>query len=451
MGLAPHDLRRANRAAQKRLNAMEASLTGRHAPSVQEPPPEPSPRAEGLIVWLAGSSLLINNFDLGIFALALPQIQASLGIPEAEIGLFTGLLRLGVLLAFPLTFLADKIGRRRILLVTIIGMTAATIGTAFAQTPAQFLMLQILARCFGYAEEMLCYVILAEEIAAARRGLATGRMAALGACGYGLSALLYGAVDQLPHGWRDFYLIGAVGLGLVVLLRTKLGETRRFVALRGDSQGFAARSSQALSPLISLFRAYPKRLVGLVCMTAPFWFGVTSATALLSKHLQNEVGFAHGEVGMMYLFGGAVSILGYFLAGRISDRVGRRRLLTVSIPVAAGLLALLYASSDPKLIVACWIGAMFMLFASEVTIAAFTSELFPTSFRATAAGARVTVNVAAMLGGLACESALFGVFGAHATAVMALLAAAPMALVSIWLLLPETAARRLEDISPEIR
>jgi MFS family permease len=152
-------------------------------PSIQDPLQDLSARAEGLIILLAGSALLINHFDLGIFALALPQIQASLGIPESEIGLFTGVLRLGVLLAFPLMLLADKIGRRRMLLVTIIGMTGATIGTAFAQNPGQFLALQILARCFGYAEDMLCYVIVAEEIAASRRVFALGRMAALGALG----------------------------------------------------------------------------------------------------------------------------------------------------------------------------------------------------------------------------------------------------------------------------
>ncbi|MEQ1492136.1 MAG: MFS transporter [Terricaulis sp.] len=419
-------------------------------PDIQDAPPDLSPSAERLIVLLAGSALLINNFDLGIFALALPQIQASLGIPESGVGLFTGLLRLGALLAFPLTFLADKVGRRQILLVTIVGMTAATIGSAFAQTAPQFLTLQVLARCFGYAEDMLCYVIVAEEVAASRRGLALGRMAALGACGYGLSALLYGAVDLLPHGWRDLYLIGAAGLALLALLRTRLGETRRFIALRGVHKATPTPMRNMLAPLVSLLKAHPKRFVGLVCMTAPFWFGVTSATALLSKHLQADVGFTQSGVGMMYLLGGAVSVLGYFLAGRISDVVGRRLLLTVSIIVAAGLLALLYSASNPMLIVPCWIGAMFMVFASEVTIAAFASELFPTSFRATAAGARVTLNVAAALAGLACESALFGALGAHVPAVIALLAVAPLALLSIWFLLPETATRNLEDISPEI-
>ncbi len=57
-------------------------------------------------------------------------------------------------------------GRRRLLLFTIFGQAMATLATAFTANYAQFVWAQFLTRMFGYAEEMLCFVVIAEEMAA---------------------------------------------------------------------------------------------------------------------------------------------------------------------------------------------------------------------------------------------------------------------------------------------
>jgi putative MFS transporter len=401
-----------------------------------------------VLIFLVGSTLLINNFDLSIFALALPQIQESLAIPDDRIGLYSGLVRLGVLIAFPLAFMADIAGRRTILIVTIIGLTACTLATAFVTEPAQFLALQTLARCFAYAEEMLCFVIIAEEIAAERRGWAFGRLAALGALGYGVAAALYGLVDRLPHGWRDFYLIGAAGLGLVLVARRNLKETRRFATLEAERAGQSLRAH--LAPALGLVRAYPGRFWAMVGVTIPWAMGVAPALTLVSKYLQDERAFTPGQVGMLYFFGGGISVIGYFVAGRVSDLVGRKRLLAFAMPLAAACLGSIYLVPTAQWIAPAWIAGLFIYFAAEVTLSGIASELFPTSYRATAAGASAILNVLAALAGLAAQSALYGVFGTHAAAILCLVAIAPVGIVSLLLFLPETAARRLEDIAPEV-
>lgn len=407
-------------------------------------PLSPVPRSQRLLLLLVGFSLLINHYDQAIFSLALPQIQHSLGIAEGELGLFTGVVRLGVLLAFPLVFLADSWGRRRLLFITIIGMTLATFGTAFAQTPEQFLALQTLARCFAYAEDMLCFVIIAEEMAADRRGWAMGRLAALGAFGYGLAAMLYGAVNMLPFGWRAYYAFGAIGLLLIVIARRALPETRRFAAHKARTG-----AKLSLAPVISLMRAYPGRFWALAGALAPFAFGLAATTALLSKFLQDTHGFSPGDVGLLYVFGGGVAVAGYFVAGRLADVFGRKRLLAATMITAPFLLGTIYVVQDARLIVVCWIAGLFLNFASDVTLSALGGELFPTSYRATASAARAVVNVLAALAGLAAESALYNLLGSHGAAVACLALVAPLGFIPI-LLLPETAARELEEVSPEL-
>ncbi len=414
-------------------------------PKAMAQPLSPLPREHRILIWLVGCSLLINHFDQAIYSLALPQIQQTLAIPEDEIGAYSGVLRLGVLVAFPLVFTADYFGRRRLLILTVIGMTLATLGTAFAQDRWQFLALQSFARCFAYAEDMLCFVVIAEMVAADRRGWALGRLAALGALGYGIAALLYGMIDALPFGWRAFYALGAAGLLFIVIARRALPETPRFLRQKAANEaGFSLR------PLISLMRAYPGRFWALAFSLAPFTFGLAAATALVSKYLQDTQGFTPAQVGMLYFFGGGVSLVGYFIAGRLADLIGRRALLAVTMAAAPPLFAGIYLTDDARVIVACWIGGLFFNFASEVVLAALGGELFPTSYRATASGARAVVNVLAAMAGLAAESALYTMTGSHATAVVWLALAAPLGLVPLLFFIPETASRELEEISPEV-
>ena len=408
------------------------------------------PREQRLLLLLVGSSLFINNYDLGIFALALPQIQSSLQIPEDTIGFYTGLIRFGVLLAFPLAFMADIVGRKRLLIITITGMTLATVLTAFAQNAWQFMALQTAARCFSYAEDMLCYVIIAEEIDARMRGWALGRLAALGTLGYGLSSILYTQIDVLPHGWRDFYLIGAAGLGVIILACSQLKETKRFTDLKAARAATTQKFRGHLSPILSLVRAYPGRFATLVAVTAPYSFGLAATFAFISKFLQEVHHFTPTNVGLLQLLGGLISICGYFVSGRISDAVGRRKVLMVTIPLVTALFYLFYLTNIPQILVVAWICALFFYFASDVTIAALGAELFPTSYRSTSSAARTVINVMASVAGLAAESFLFSIVGSHALAIVILLGVTPLAIIPVMFFIPETARRTLEDISPEI-
>ena len=408
------------------------------------------PREQKLLLLLVGSSLFINNYDLGIFALALPQIQASLQIPEETIGFYTGLIRFGVLLAFPLAFMADIVGRKRLLIITITGMTLATVLTAFAQNAWQFMALQTAARCFSYAEDMLCYVIIAEEIDARMRGWALGRLAALGTLGYGISSVLYTQIDVLPHGWRDFYLIGASGLIVIILARSQLKETKRFESLKAARAATTRSMREHLSPIVSLVRAYPGRFAALVATTAPYSFGLAATFAFISKFLQEEHSFTPANVGLLQLFGGLISICGYFVSGRISDAVGRRKVLMVTIPLVTGLFYLFYLTNNPQILVVGWISALFFYFASDVTISALGAELFPTSYRSTSSAARTVINVTASVAGLAAESFLFTITGSHALAIVILLGVTPLAIIPVMFFIPETARRSLEDIAPEV-
>jgi len=149
--------------------------------------PEDLTRRQWRLLGLLGVTVLINHYDFGLLTAALLQIQTELGIPETEVGRMVGLIRAGAILALPLAVFADRRGRRRLLVATILGFTLCTILTAFAQTATQFTVFQFFARMFVNAEEILAIVVITEELPAKRRGFALGVLAALGSLGNGVA------------------------------------------------------------------------------------------------------------------------------------------------------------------------------------------------------------------------------------------------------------------------
>ncbi len=249
-------------------------------------PPQAMVWRQERIFLLVGIAAMFAGFDTNIFGLAVPQIQASLHIPENQIGLTVSYFRIATLAALLLCSAADLIGRRRLLLITIFGQAIFTLLTAFAADYPQFVWTQILTRVFGYAEEMLCFVVIAEEIGAGARGWANGTLSALNYTGAGLASLAFLGVTVLPYGWRALYVIGAVPLFLVAFLRRSLPETRRFAAQEALTRT-KSRWTEASRLLKDLAREYPLRLVTILIAAGAFGFGLSSASVLSSKYLQS--------------------------------------------------------------------------------------------------------------------------------------------------------------------
>jgi MFS transporter, putative metabolite:H+ symporter len=392
-----------------------------------------------------GATYLVNSYDLGILNLALPQIQASFALSEEDVGKLAAVVRLGVLPALAMSVLADRVGRRRLLLATIVGFTACTFLTSFTRTPAEFAALQFLARTFVYAEEMLAIVVVTEELDAHARGWGIGLMIAFGALGHGLSALVFAGVEMLPYGWRALYLVGALPLGIVAWLRRSLKETERFRAS-------AARRDPArqgyLAPVSRLLSRHPGRIGALAAALVPVAFAGGTAIQFQSKFLQSAHGYSPGQVSALFLIGGPLALTGGLLFGRASDRFGRRRVLSTAI-VANALATVAFYNGAGVVVPLVWIVTIFTQFGVDVLFSALGSELFATSQRSTASGIRSIVATLAIAAGLAVEGSLYAALGGHGQAITAMAWCALASPAILLLFVPETAGLVLEEIAPD--
>ena len=401
----------------------------------------PLTRRQWRVLGLLGTAELFDQYDLGILTLALLQIQAGLGIAEEQVGSLLGLVRLGAIPALLAGVLADRWGRRRLLLFTVVGFTATTFATAFVRTPEQFAAVQFLTRTFLYAETSLAVVVVAEELTARDRGWGLGVLGALGSLGYAISAGLFAAVGKLPFGWRALYAVGAVPLLAMAWLRRGLPETQRFERAR------PAESASRLAPVLALVRMYPGRLALLLLVLAPVEFVSTIGLAFMTKHLQQVHGWRPLAITVLFIVGGGLAIIGNVAAGLASDRIGRRATMALLLALY-GLACFGFYNLGAWLLAPLWIAMIFGAQGAGVLFKVLGSELFPTSYRSTASVLRNAVGTVAGALGLALESRLYPELGSHAAVISALL---PLLLLPLALgfLLPETASRELEQIAPE--
>lgn len=399
------------------------------------------------VLGLVSLASLFDQYDRSLMAMALPQIQAGLGISEGELGVLASFVRLGALPALFIALSADRIGRRRALLGTVLAYTALTGASALAPGPRAFIALQFLARAFGTAEMLIAVVVISEEFDAEARGWGVGAFLAIQACGVGLAAILLPLAASFPSGWRGLYLVGLGPLLLLAWLRRSLPETPRFEARRRaleDRISFAG----FFVPLLRLVRAYPGRFAAISAQLFCMGVGYSAADFLGPKYLQQAHGWTPGQMSTLYLTGGLIAIFGAPVLGRLGDRLGRK---PVAVAGSLGLVAfaLAYYNASGAWLVPLWIAAIFAVVGQDAVLSAYGAELFATSHRSTAAGARLIVSTLAGGLGLALESTLYAALGSHWRAVSLLLLVALGSPLVIALTFPETAGRSLEEISPE--
>jgi putative MFS transporter len=404
------------------------------------------PRRQEAIFLLVGMSIVFSGYDINVFSLALPQIQRELHIPENAAGLTVSYFRLAALAALFVAPLADLFGRRRLLLVTVLAEAIFSLASGLTQNYPQFVAAQILVRVFGYAEQLLCFVVIAEEIDPRVRGWSTGTLAAMGATGAGLAALVFATIEILPFGWRALYVVGGGALLFLSYFRRWLPETARFAVRRTEIEALHSKSLAALDTLHRLVKDYPARLSVLLLAVGSTGFAVAPALILMSKFLQETHHYRPASVTLLFVGGGLFSVGANIVAGRISDRLGRRGVLMAALMLTGISFATLFRARAEWIIPEAWMFAVFAFLASDALLTGYPAEIFPTAYRATATTLCYVVSTLAGAASLALEGIFYGWFGAHGPAVLVPLTSLPVAVLAVYAL-PEPARRMLEEMA----
>lgn len=400
------------------------------------------PEALSLLGLLA-LGLTFEQYDLSLINSAIKNVSDDLGIAVEDLGYVTGAVRLGGLLTFALVPFADRLGRRRMFLGALVGMSLCTMATAFVQTAEQFAVVQAASRGFMLTASVVAVVILVEEFPAEHRGWGLGALVAVSAWGYGLGTGIYAAVDVLPWGWRSLYVLGIMPALMLPFFRGRLRETARFQEHRAGSDDGSAGSW--LRPLVALARDTPGRAAAVGVAGLLGAAGSIGVFQYLSPFVQSVHGWEPWRYSVMVIGGGLLGIIGNVIAGRLADRIGRRWVGLTAFGLYPLGVAAFYLGPSQGLVVA-WVFIVFFGTAGDVVMRAVASELFPTSHRTTAMGWLTLLQTIGWSGGLMLVSVGAGEgreISGMVCAMSLLMSGAGIA----FLFVPESSRRELEDVS----
>ncbi|MGI8758375.1 MAG: MFS transporter [Acidimicrobiales bacterium] len=421
---------------------------GRPEPLRLHPWLAPPVLSVALVVVAAGFGQFAATAALGDVATAFgevadgPSVAEQAGLSGTVLGLGLAVIRLASLASLPLAGLADRHGRRPVVLAMAAVGLALTASAALSPSYWWFVALFALARPFLSATSAVAQVTAAEHTYASGRVRALALVTAGYALGAGLVAVIRG-LGAGVIGFRVVFALAIVPLALLPLLGRWLSEPDRYhVAQAGAAEG------RPLVPLRAGWGEWGHRLLALVAVAFAVAFVTGPANSFLFVYAENVLDVSPALTAGLVLAALPAGLVGLVLGRWGADAAGRR--VTGALALAGIAVAgIVTYSGSVEAAVGGYLLAVLAGAAFAPALAALASELFPTEVRARVAGWLVATGVLGGVGGLLSFGALadaFDGFGPAAVVVALPAFAATLALAR----LPETRGLELEESAPPV-
>lgn len=410
-------------------------------------------KTEKKTLYACSGGWALDALDTQLYSFLIPTLIAVWNMTRAEAGLLgTSALISSAIGGWAAGILCDRIGRVRVMQITIIWFACFTLLAGCAQNYEQLFAARVLAGLGFGGEWAAGSVLMGEVIRSEYRGKAVGFVQSAYAIGYAVAALMSALLfSQLPDtiAWRAMFWIGAAPAVFVFLIRRGTPEPEVFLAAKAEAK---AKGKGNVNPL-AIFHPSILRITALTSLLAigiqgggfalPFWL----PTYLKTTHNLSTV-----TVGYFMFAFTTGSFFGYLSAAYLSDAIGRRRnflffviLNWVTIPLFFYL-----PISSPIVVVILLFMAGFACLGAYAAVGPYFTELFPTRVRANGQG--FSYNVGRAVGAL--FPAIVGLLSSQgymelreAIAIMAM--GAYVCVLTAVILLPETQGRDLHTIGED--
>ncbi|WP_018683407.1 MFS transporter [Actinokineospora enzanensis] len=277
----------------------------------------------------------LDSYDYWVLPLGLTAIAATFGLDSAETGwLSTATLACSAVGGVVAGVLADRLGRVRTLMITVLTYALFTALCGLAPNYETLLVLRAL-QGLGFGGEWATGAILVAEYVSARdRGRASAVIQSSWAVGWGAAVIVYTVLFRVADqdvAWRLLFLTGALPALLVFFLRRGIE----------DAPAFTEHRAKARDSLRAIFRP---DLLHTTVFASLLATGCQGGYYTLATWLPNFLAKSRGlsVVGtggyLAFLITGA--FLGYLTGGFFTDRLGRKRSIQIFAVLSAVLLIL---------------------------------------------------------------------------------------------------------------
>ena len=338
---------------------------------------------------------IFEGYDITIFHLCTPDIAATFHLGNQAIGVIASIVRFGTVLSFLVISCSDRVGRKPVISVTVLGYGLFTLFTGLSRGLFSFTLFQSCSQVFLASEFGMAIIIISEEFPDEMRGRAIAGFHMAAFVGVALAGSLYSSVAESAWGWRGMYLLGIAPLLLVAFLRQYVRETMRFLAHRA-SLTVHQDWRESIRMHIKLFRGpYRGRLMLVALLANSVGFVGGPTITYFSLFAKRDHHWTSGQVGSAVIVAYLMATVGTIMCGYLLDLVGRR-LTTTLFYLGAGIsMVVLFQSSGHHTILLAFMATMFAYQGARTATSALSAELFPTEIRA--AGYSTTIQTLGQL------------------------------------------------------
>ncbi|CAH1208245.1 MULTISPECIES: MFS transporter [Paenibacillus] len=338
------------------------------------------------LLFSAGMSWLFDAMEVGMISFIVAALAKEWNLSAGQVGVLTSINSIGMALGALLAgALADRYGRRAILIWTLLIFTIASGLSALATGFAVLCVLRLVAGIGLGGELPVASTLVSESIPTKERGRAVVLLESFWAGGWIVSALVANFVIP-EYGWRIAFAIGAVPAIYALYLRRVIQDPPRF------KENTTIRKTTFREKVATVW-SVPHRRTTLMLWI--LWFTVIFSYYGMFLWLPSVVmakGFTLVKSFQYVLIMTLAQLPGYFTAAYFIERFGRKFVLVVYLTLTAVSAIAFGLATTEAAILTAGIFLSFFNLGAWGGLYAYSPELYPTSVRSTGVGLATSVG-----------------------------------------------------------
>ncbi|WP_424237675.1 MFS transporter [Bhargavaea ginsengi] len=337
------------------------------------------------LLGTAGLAWMFDAMDVGILSFVIAALAVDWALTPGEMGWIGSVNSIGMAVgAFAFGILADRIGRKKVFILTLVlfslasGLSAATTGLA------AFLVLRFVVGAGLGGELPVASTLVSESVGAKERGRVVVLLESFWAAGWLIAALIsYFVIPD--YGWRIALILTALPALYAIYLRIHLPDSPEFTAKK-EKRGSIASNMKAL---FSVKYRRATVMLWIVWFTVVFsYYGMFLWLPSVMVMKGFDLIHSFGYVLLMTL----AQLPGYFTAAWLIEKVGRKFVLSVFM-IGTAISALVFGNADTTwLLLTAGAFLSFFNLGAWGALYAYSPEQYPTVIRGTGTGTAAAVG-----------------------------------------------------------
>uniref|UniRef100_UPI00307F3851 MFS transporter n=1 Tax=Ferroplasma sp. TaxID=2591003 RepID=UPI00307F3851 len=417
------------------------------------------------IATLSSAGSLLDGYDISVVSVAILILTSEFSLNALDQTLLLGSTLIGMIFGGVfIGYLTDKKGRRKLYMLDMALFILFTVLTAISFNFTELVIFRLFLGVAIGADYAISPTIIAEFAPVKHRGqllTLNGMFFFIGAAISYLAGFLLIPIGEIS--WRYLFLIGVIPATIILVLRTSVPESPRWLANRGnyndadktmESLGLKVNNNKIEPEKNSFKKLFQGKYLKYTIFISIIWFSLDAVAYVLDligptilESLKLSASAASGTAAIVAM----TAIVGAVITLFLIDKVGRKPITSIGfLGMAVSLFfaaySFIYFPNLFFIVIMVILLEIFEELGPGITTAIYPQELYPTEIRATAQGFGTTISRIGALVGIGSYMIIASYYG-NGGGLIFLCAVSLIGLITVILMGTETKNKSLEETS----